>query len=236
MMPNTQMRAPSLRAVLFDLDGVLVDSRRPIARSINHALVRHGLPPRPDASLHRWIGPPLHETFVTLLQEAAADAALATSCVAAYREHYGRASLEETTLFPGIAGLVTRLAGRTALAVATSKPVEFAGAILRALGLAASFRAVVGPPLEARAEPKEETVGRALARLGLPARAAAPAVMVGDRRFDVEAGRAHGLRTIGVAWGIGSREELCGAGADHLVESPQELETLLERLLAPRER
>ncbi len=234
MKPNTAMHRPHLRAILFDLDGVLVDSRAPIARSINHALVRHGLPPRPEESLHRWIGPPLHDAFVRLLTETGTAVALAPSCVAAYREHYRTACLEETRAFPGVADLLARLSERAALAVATSKPVEFAGAILQVLGLAASFRVVAGPPLDVPAEPKHETVERALARLGLPARAAAPALMVGDRRFDVEAGKAHGLRTVGVTWGIGSARELRAAGADDLVGSPEELEALLEPLLPPR--
>jgi phosphoglycolate phosphatase len=233
MKPNTAMQRSRLHAVLFDLDGVLVDSRVPIARSINHALLRHGLSPRPEESLHRWIGPPLHEAFVLLLREAGADAGLATSCVEAYREHYRTASLEQTVAFPGMTALVARLAERAPLAVATSKPVEFAGAILHTLGLARSFRVVVGPPLHVAAEPKRQTVERTLARLGLPARAGAPALMVGDRRFDVEAGRAHGLRTVGVTWGIGSAAELRDAGADHLVASPQELEALLDPLLPP---
>jgi phosphoglycolate phosphatase len=52
-------------------------------------------------------------------------------------------------------------------------------------------------------------------------------VMVGDRHHDVDAGRAHGLHTIGVTWGIGSAAELGEAGADHVVDAPSQLEELL---------
>jgi len=55
--------------VLFDLDGVLVDSRTPFARSINAALVAHGLPAHPEEELHPFLGPPLHATFASLVDK-----------------------------------------------------------------------------------------------------------------------------------------------------------------------
>jgi len=207
--------------LLFDLDGVIADSRFAITRSINHALVAHGLPAHPEPELERYIGPPLLESFAELLAAEGAAPLLADACVPAYRERYGEACLVETLLYPGVAPVVERLAGRLALAVATSKPIHFAEPILVELGLRESFRAVVGPALDAKTETKAETVARALAALGNPC----PAALVGDRHHDVAAGRANAIATIGVTWGFGSRAELMGAGADVLLESPEALLT-----------
>jgi phosphoglycolate phosphatase len=208
--------------VLFDLDGVLVDSRVAIANSMNHALVAVGLGTVPAEALHRLIGPPLHAAFEELLAARGADVSLADACVAHYRARYETACVEETLPMDGVADVVAALAERVPLVVATSKPVEFARPILETLGLAAAFQAVVGPALAARSEPKTVTVGRALAVLE-----GRPAAIVGDRHHDVEAGRAHGLLTVGVTWGIGSEHELRSAGADHIVHRPGELIELL---------
>lgn len=218
-------------AVVFDLDGVLVDSRGPISGCINFALETHGLAAEPEEALERFIGPPLREAFLTLLEARGANPALAESCLARYRERYGSASLEQTRIVPGIDALLPRLASRFRLAVATSKPEAFARPILAALGLSRWFRAVAGPPLEAtHLEGKATTIARALEALDVAPRpfgAPPAAAMVGDRRYDVEAGRALGLLTIGVTWGIGGAQELEAAGADLLVHSPDDLLTIL---------
>jgi phosphoglycolate phosphatase len=213
-------------AVLFDLDGVLVDSRVPFARSVNGALAAHGIAPRPEAELHRFIGPPLHETFATLL----GDRALVQSCVDAYRERYRAHAAGETLVFAGIPELLGELAGECELVVATSKPRPMAEPLLEALGLRAHFAAVVGPDLAAEHETKTVTVGRALAGLAPGARAA----MVGDREYDMHAARAHAIRGIGVLWGIGSADELRDAGADALVGTPTELGHALRQATALR--
>lgn len=202
-------------AVLFDLDGVLIDSRGPIASCTHAALVAHGLEPREPAELHRFIGPPLHETFVLL-----AGADLAPACVATYREIYRERAAAETPVFDGIAELLAALRGRP-LAVATSKPQAIAEPLLAALGLRDHFAAVAGPPLE-EDQPKERTIARALRALDVPT-----ATMVGDRSFDIVGAHAHGLRAVGVLWGIGDEAELRSAGADALAASPAELLTLL---------
>jgi len=200
-------------ALLFDLDGVLIDSRAAITGCVNHALTVVGRPAHDPADLHRFIGPPLLESFAEL-----AGPELAERCLAAYRERYAVASLEETVLVPGIAPVVARLAQERRLVVATSKPAAFAGPLVEHLGLDPYFDAVVGPDLDATEEVKAVTVARALAAAGDPA-----APLVGDRSHDVVAALANGIACVGVLWGIGDETELRAAGAARIVRTPPEL-------------
>jgi phosphoglycolate phosphatase len=213
-----------LEAVLFDMDGVLVDSRVAISRSINHALEQHGLEPLREVDLHGFIGAPLPEVFEGLLHAQERDPELAGSCVAQYRRRYVSASLTETVAYAGMPEALTRLAQRYRLAVATTKPAEFARPILEMLGLADALEAILGSPLHpTHSEPKSVTVGRALEALGVSRGA-----MVGDRHYDVAGGKAHGLFTVGVTWGAGTEAELREAGAAAIVYTPGELVGLLD--------
>ena len=207
-------------AVLFDLDGVLLDSRLAIVRCIEHALRVHGIPVPPTRELEPFIGPPLLDAFAEL-----AGPRHAAACLATYRERYVVSSLTETTVAPGAADALAAVAGQVPVAVATTKPHAYAVPLCERLGLAEHVRGIFGPELDAAAEVKTLTIGRALASLGLPRGADAP--MVGDRRHDVEAARANGLSCVGVLWGIGDAAELRAAGADPIVRPPAELPAAL---------
>jgi phosphoglycolate phosphatase len=202
--------------VIFDLDGVLVDSRAVFLSCVNHAFDKLGLPQRTPAELLPSIGPPFAYAFAELLG-VPPDAPIVAACIDGYRERYKTASLTETTVEPGIPEALAALHGHR-LAVATSKPRAFAEPLLEAMGLRAHFDVIAGPELSARAEDKTQTLGRALEELGRTR-----ALMVGDRSFDILAARAHGLPSIGVTWGIGTAEELQDAGADRLIATPAEL-------------
>ena len=212
-------------AVVFDLDGVLVDSRAPITSCINYALARHGLAEQPEPALLRFIGPPLAVAFAELTGETPTSP-LVASCVSSYRERYADASLRETTVVPGITDVLAELTREYRLAVATSKALAFAEPLLAALQLRAFFDVVAGPDLAARTEDKATTIATALAALA-PARA----VMVGDRSFDVIGAHARGMPAIGVTWGIGSRQELTAAGADAIADAPADLPGAVDALL-----
>jgi phosphoglycolate phosphatase len=209
---------PQADAVLFDLDGVLVDSRVPFARCVNGALTANGLPVQAADELHRFLGPPLHQTFMSL-----GAGALVQSCVDEYRRLYSAAAAEMTPVFGGIRETLSTLSVHVPLGVATSKPLALADPLLNALGLRSYFATVAGPDLETEHESKGTTIARALAQLP----GVNHAVMVGDRNFDMVGAAENGLGAIGVLWGIGDEEELRDAGAHALADSPEDLLGLL---------
>jgi phosphoglycolate phosphatase len=211
--------------VIFDLDGVLVDSRAAISGAINRALGANGFPQRPAEELYRFIGPPLALGFAELTGRPA-DSAAVVACVLAYRERYAVTSLTETVVFPGIREALDELSPRHRLAVATSKALALAEPLLAALSLRERFDVVAGPDLGAQAEDKATTIRAALDALG-----AERGVMIGDRSFDVVGARANGLAAIGVTWGIGSAEELTSAQADAIAQEPADLPSMVARLL-----
>lgn len=209
-------------AVFFDLDGCLVDSTAAITACVDAALRAAGLPPRGQAALTWCVGPPLLDSFARLLTEAGDDPARAPALVQAYRAVYPDVARRRTRVIEGVPALLRDLHGAVPLAVVTSKPVAFAAPLLRGLGLASWFSGMYAPALHAPAERKEVTLLRALEATG-----AGRAVMIGDRSHDVEAGRACGTATIGVTWGAGCRAELEAAGADAVVDTPEDLAALL---------
>ncbi|MGZ4271449.1 MAG: HAD hydrolase-like protein [Solirubrobacteraceae bacterium] len=199
--------------VLFDLDGVLIDSHAAFTASVNHALTEYGLPARDAGELRHFIGPPLRGTFETL----GVDPADVDGRVDSYRDHYAAHGAAVTTVFDGVEEMLSDVGTRHRLVIATSKAASLAERMVRAVGLERHFADLHGPADETSAEPKAQTVARALPAIAL----------IGDTRFDVAAARANGLRAIGVTWGIGTEEDLRAAGAEAVVRAPRELGTLL---------
>ena len=211
-----------MSAVAFDLDGCLVDSTGAILPSVRAALRAEGLPELPDRELLWLIGPPLLTGFRELLRRLGEDHGRAQRLLEAYRADYRATMLERTPLFEGMREAVLAVAAERPVCVVTSKPQALAGPIVVHLGLVPPFEFVEGPALSAGDEAKGTTLARALTRLPI-------GTMVGDRHHDVDAGRAHGLETVGVTWGVGSAAELGEAGADHVVDSPAALVEVLLR-------
>lgn len=207
-----------LSAVLFDLDGTLVDSAPGILTSLTAVTDALGLPPVAPQELPRFLGPPLQDGLTALLG-LAGDAL--GEAVRIYRTTYRNGAVLDCTVYPGIADLLAELRGRDLpLAVATSKPEPFAERVLGHLGLARYFAAVRGASLDGTVRHKEQVVRAALDALDVRPMAA---VLVGDREHDVLGARAAGLDCLGAAWGYGGRHELEAAGAVLVAERPAEL-------------
>jgi len=208
------------RTLLFDLDGTLTDNYAGIAASIRHALLRLGAPTPSDAELRTCVGPPLRETFPRLL--ASADPPLIERAIAHYRERFAETGWKENVAYAGVADALATLAARgTRMYVCTSKPEAFARRIVEHFGFAPHFRAVYGADLAGRFDDKAALMAHLIAAERIEPETAA---MIGDRRHDIRAARANGMRAVGVLWGYGSRDEL--ADADALAAEPAELTAL----------
>lgn len=218
----------------FDLDGCVVHSDEAIADGLRHALAQVDLP-MPDAeALRAAIGPPLITTIGSMLREAGHDPSTGDgadqlrTAVDAYRMRYSEVGFDLTRPIEGMVDLLARLRSDEGgiIVIVTAKPTAVAEPLLQHLGLHAAFDAVYGAPLGPEVEGKAATLARALSETHTDP---AWTVMIGDRAYDVRAGRACGTHTVGVLWGAGDRDELADAGADHIVARPEELGTLLQR-------
>mgnify|MGYP001821419393 CR=1 FL=1 len=212
---------------LFDLDGTLVDSTKPVLAALNGALDDLGLDRVTADDLNFIIGPPLRATFVTLVADRGGDEAMADRLLDAYRAAYRSTSTELAASYPGVPELLEGLRESVRLGVVTSKPAAYAFPILDALGFSEMMEVMEGPDLR-ETDAKPATLARALDRLGAVSDAG-PFYMIGDRYHVVEAGQSAGVRTIGVTWGFGDRVELTDAGADLVVDSPDEIGGVVQR-------
>lgn len=209
--------------VLFDLDGTLSDSAPGILAALRHAFAVVGVPPL-DAQTERAIlGPPFYESLPPLI-----GAGAVAPVIAAYREYYERAGMYDTRTYPGVNELVQRLyeSGRS-LAVATSKPEQYAGPIVEHLGLAPYFGTVGGDTLDGGRPTKALVIADVLRRLGDPD--PGDVIMVGDRSHDVLGAREHGIDAVAVRWGYAMPGELEAAAPLEICSTAAELDRALHR-------
>lgn len=207
-----------MKRVFFDLDGTLTDSSEGIFNSILYAVKKLGYREPTLAELRSFVGPPLRDSFQQLygLSEEAGQQAVET-----YRENYRVSGVNEFTVYPGIPETLAKLAKEYELYVATSKPEFFAKKVIHTAGLETYFTDIFGADFDNLRGKKAQVIRYGLEQLvpmGLN-----EMVMVGDRAQDILGAKENGLRSIGVLFGFGSREELVAAGADWIIEKPEEL-------------
>ena len=212
-----------LKYVLLDLDGTLTDPGPGITNCVTYALNKFGIYPQSREELYPYIGPPLvysfHE-FHGLTPEQAEQA------TAFYRERFSVKGLFENEVYSGVHELLHNLVDRgVELLIATSKPEEFTVRILEHFNLAKYFSFVGANNLNEDRPTKEAVI--AYVKENYPEISRENAVMVGDRKYDVEGAHQHDLQAIGVLYGYGDRAEMKTAGADFIVDSIAALHKLL---------
>ncbi|HUH73702.1 MAG TPA: HAD family hydrolase [Chitinophagales bacterium] len=213
----------SYQNILFDLDGTITDSGKGITNSVAYALRKFDIEIKDTSELRKFIGPPLHDSFVKFYQFSNSDASKA---IEYYREYYKDQGIFENYVFNGIEELLKQLKAKDkTLVVATSKPEYFANIIIKHFKLDDYFSLVAGSHMDGTRVNKDEIIQHAMETLQI--KHGNHSIMIGDRKFDILGAKHHQMKSIGVLFGFGNHEELEKAGADYIVDTVQDLSDLL---------
>ena len=202
--------------ILFDLDGTLTDSAEGVIRSAQHMQEKMGISKWADEDLKFIIGPPLVKTFTEDFKMNEEDTQRA---LAHFRERYATVGLFENKVYDGIPEMLEELRKKgKRLAVATSKKEETAVRILKHFGIDGYFEVIGGDNREIGRDTKAKVIDYVLEKMNGNK---TDAVMVGDRKFDVEGAHLVGIPCIAIEYGYGGREEFAACGADYIGATPQ---------------
>lgn len=214
--------------ILFDLDGTISDPKLGICTSVKEALEHFGITVNSIDELTPFIGPPLRDSFRDFYGFTPDQY---EEAIKVYRSRYSTIGLFENELYPGMKDLLKTLKEKGMhLALASSKPRVFVEKILEHFEISEYFEIIMGCELDGSREKKIDVIYECLRLLNSDTPInKTDFAMVGDRKFDVEAGNEAGLASIGVTYGYGSREELETAGADLIAETVEELLDILSK-------
>ena len=209
------------RIILFDLDGTLTDSGPGIMKASQFALRAYGVE-RDWQELDFFVGPPLDETFGQFMPKEDIPGAIDQ-----FRVYYHDVGWLENEPYPGVREMLDTLQKNGfRLFVATSKLESMAVQVLEHFGLAPYFEAICGAPGDnTQAGKKVNVIRAALQKAGCTD--LTQAMILGDRKHDIIGGRLAGIRTAGILYGYGSREELAQAGADLICRTPEEFTKIM---------
>ena len=214
-----------IRALLFDLDGTLIDSAPDLAGAANDMRRARGLEPYPLAHFRPMVGAGARGMMGRAFDIGPQDEAFATLRDEFLQRYEGRMT-RETRVFPAMQATLRVLSERhVRWGIVTNKAARFAEPLVQALHLMPPAAALVCGDTTAHAKPHPEPLWEAARRLAL---APAECAYVGDDERDVQAGRAAGMTTVAVRWGyLGLGATIETWGADHLADMPDDLLRLL---------
>ena len=205
--------------ILFDLDGTLTNSELGITKSVQYALKKFDIEVEDRSVLRPFIGPPLGESFQVYYGLSKEESERA---IEYYRERFSVKGLYENEVYPGVENLLQILKDRgKKLIIATSKPEKFTLMILEYFDLLKYFDFVAGATLDGSRGEKADVIRYALEMSGIEDKS--EVIMIGDRKYDILGAKENGLKSMGVLYGFGDREELMEAGADYIVACAQDI-------------
>ncbi len=211
------------QAILFDLDGTIIDPKKGIITSIEYALEKLDISVEDPSILLNFIGPPLHHSFKHYFSLNDIDV---SSAVQYYREYYTKQGIYENNLISGIDELLIGLSQKNSeIYVATSKPTIYAKEIIRFHNLEKYFKNIVGSNLDLTKSSKKEIIGSILGKISDIPRE--DIVMIGDTKYDIEGATSNGIDSIAVTFGYGDLEEVKNCHPTHIVSNISELSCLL---------
>ena len=214
----------SIKLVIFDLDGTLIDSRLDLVHSVNAAIRHIGKPELPEHIIASYVGDGAPALIQRALGGETVDEALIHKGLEFFLTYYREHKLDHTTVYEGIETALSQIRGpgngtHRNMAVLTNKPVNPSRAIVEALGLKPYFSQVYGGNSFDTKKPDPEGALKLLSESGVRPEQAA---MVGDSHTDIETGHNAGLWTVGVTYGF-APQTLTDARPDVLVDTPAEI-------------
>ncbi|MCQ2241356.1 HAD hydrolase-like protein [Treponema sp.] len=210
--------------ILFDFDGTIMDTSPGVYDSFDK-VVEHYKLDYPRSEYHRMIGPPIRESFRDFLKIPESEI---ENAIKVYRDYYSVEGMYNGDIYRGIIPLMERLrkAGKK-IFTATSKPEVFTKQIIERKGMLDLFDFIGGSDISEKGRTsKEDVVKYVLETQGLSENIS-NCILIGDRYFDVVGAHAVGMKCAGILWGFGSRKEFEEAGADWILETPEEVEKFL---------
>jgi phosphoglycolate phosphatase len=209
--------------LLWDLDGTLIDSMPIIARCLNKTADHFGKPNWDASRIRSMIGPELGLILAEMLSLSSDDDVAQAKEI--YRSFY-TVEMLNSPVFDGISESLSQLA-ETGVSqfVATAKYEDYASKIIQNSILSSRFKGIYGSEENGHLGNKKELLAKILSEEQiLPSQT----IMIGDTRYDIEAGRHHNLTTIAVQWGYGTESELRESGAHYFVDHPSELVSVVK--------
>lgn len=216
----------SLKLILFDLDGTLVDSSLDITNALNYALEPYAFAPLTKDEVIKLVGEGVTRLIEKLIGNR--DPSVIEDVKNRFLEHYTLHIVDHTREYPGVRETLETLSGYKK-AIISNKREALSKKTLEGLGLAGFFDLVVGSDTTPEKKPSPAPILWALSWLEV---SPAEAVIVGDSNFDVDAGKAAGITTIAVTYGYRPLEAI--RHADYLIDRMEDLLPLLDRLASGR--
>lgn len=213
------------RAIVFDLDGTLLDSLHDIANSMNAALAREGFPPHPIADYKIHVGDGLAILARRVLPPEQCSETAIFDLVATMREEYGRRWAETTRPYPGVPDLLDEVTRRgLKMSIVSNKPHDFSQQVAARLLPNWHFDPVIGARAGIPHKPDPANALAAAAGMNIPP---GECVFLGDTYVDIRTAVNAGMFPAGALWGFRDAKELQDAGAKILLKHPMELIDIL---------
>ena len=213
------------KAVIFDLDGTLLDTLKDLANSVNYALREFGYPERTIDEVRRFIG----NGVIKLMKRAAPDGIAEEAfekCFNTFRSHYLEHMYDNTKPYEGIMEMLSILKEKGVKTAVVSNKLHSGVVGLCEDFFGGQLTSAYGVNTEDERKPQPKNVFKALSDLGVGAE---ETVYVGDSGVDVQTAKNAGLKCIGVTWGFRSEEDLLEAGAEYIAHSAEETADIVLR-------
>ncbi|MBI2075797.1 MAG: HAD-IA family hydrolase [Candidatus Aenigmarchaeota archaeon] len=207
--------------VIFDLDGVLVDSTEAITNTFNQVLIKAAGISVSDKNIIKMIGMPLDQMFERYLPNSMKGEA--RNCSRMYRQIYGKTCVQGTKVYDGVIDVLEYLKS-SKLAVATTKYSNEAEILLKGMAIRKYFKFVLGADDVRKPKPNPEVIDKILDLAGV---SRSKAAIVGDTAYDILAGKSAGITTIAATYGFQNKDVLAAAKPDFLIDSLPDLKSIV---------